>query len=138
MPAPNPNLPSSTPLATDAPRRRLSEPVPPSLSLPSDDLSFHDAPPSPWKVPPVGGIGSGIGGSGAKRKLAAWGLARRTLGICLLLVTVLLWTVSNFLASVSSSSSHFGQAAIIVYACHCVPDFVYMSIRLTQLRRSSE
>lgn len=28
------------------------------------------------------------------------GIARRTLGICLLLVTVFLWTVSNFLASV--------------------------------------
>lgn len=28
------------------------------------------------------------------------GLARRTLGICLLLVVVVLWTTSNFLASV--------------------------------------
>ena len=76
-----PSIPSSKPLAntTDAPRRRLSEPVPAPLSRPSssdEDLSFA----------------------------AAWGLARRTLGICLLLVTVLLWTVSNFLASVSSSS----------------------------------
>lgn len=29
------------------------------------------------------------------------GLARRTIGICLLLVVVFLWTISNFLASVS-------------------------------------
>lgn len=36
--------------------------------------------------------------------LGLGGVARRTLGICLLLVTVLLWTLSNFLASVSRTS----------------------------------
>lgn len=33
-------------------------------------------------------------------KLGLGGVTRRTLGICLLLITVLLWTLSNFLASV--------------------------------------
>lgn len=36
-----------------------------------------------------------------RAKLGLDYVARRTLGICLLLVTVLLWTLSNFLASVS-------------------------------------
>ncbi len=30
------------------------------------------------------------------------GVARRTIGICLLLIVVFLWTISNFLASVSA------------------------------------
>ncbi|GKT49267.1 uncharacterized protein ColSpa_09448 [Colletotrichum spaethianum] len=38
--------------------------------------------------------------SGWQAKMGLGGVARRTLGISLLLVTVLLWTVSNFLASV--------------------------------------
>ena len=35
------------------------------------------------------------------------GLARHTLGIILILVTVVLWTVSNFLASVSKAGTLF-------------------------------
>ena len=94
MASPKPAAPPSEPLTTDAPRRRLSEPVTPY----SEDLSFG-APPTPTKM--SGGGGSfGLGTSSAGRKMA-WGLARRTLGICLLLLTVCLWTVSNFLASVS-------------------------------------
>ena len=36
-----------------------------------------------------------------REKLGLGGVARRTLGIALLLVVVFLWTLSNFLASVS-------------------------------------
>jgi len=42
---------------------------------------------------------------GFRAKLGLGGVARRTLGIALLMVTVLLWTVSNFLASVGSHPS---------------------------------
>jgi hypothetical protein len=41
---------------------------------------------------------------GKEEKRTLGGLARRTLGIILLLSTVFLWTVSNFLASVRSNS----------------------------------
>lgn len=40
-------------------------------------------------------------GSSLRAKFGLMGVARRTLGIILLLVTVFLWTASNFLASVS-------------------------------------
>ena len=96
MVAPKPAVPPSEPLTTDAPRRRLSEPVAPY----SEDLSFG-APPTPSERPAGAGDGFGLGPLSVSQKLAAWGLARRTLGICLLLLTVCLWTVSNFLASVS-------------------------------------
>lgn len=50
----------------------------------------------------AGGGGAGSGGKGGFRAtLGLGGVARRTLGILLLLVTVFLWTASNFLASVS-------------------------------------
>jgi solute carrier family 35, member F5 len=39
--------------------------------------------------------------SSLRARFGLLGVARRTLGITLLLITVLLWTVSNFLASVS-------------------------------------
>jgi solute carrier family 35 protein F5 len=42
--------------------------------------------------------------SGLKARLGLAGVARRTLGIGLLLITVFLWTLSNFLASVSLRS----------------------------------
>jgi hypothetical protein len=35
------------------------------------------------------------------------GIARRTLGTCLLLLVVVLWTMSNFLASVSGHTNAF-------------------------------
>ncbi len=40
---------------------------------------------------------------GFRARIGLAGIARRTLGICLLLLTVFLWTLSNFLASVSPS-----------------------------------
>lgn len=42
--------------------------------------------------------------SGFRASAGLQNVARRTLGIILLLVTVVLWTVSNFLASVSGSA----------------------------------
>lgn len=48
-------------------------------------------------------------GLGARIGLA--GVARRTLAICLLLVTVFLWTLSNFLASVSEPRPAGGRGA---------------------------
>lgn len=39
--------------------------------------------------------------SSLRARFGLLGVARRTLGISLLLFTVLMWTVSNFLASVS-------------------------------------
>lgn len=42
--------------------------------------------------------------SGFRASTGLQNVARRTLGIILLLITVILWTVSNFLASVSVSA----------------------------------
>ena len=42
-------------------------------------------------------------GLGISSKLLMGGMARKTLGILLLLVTVVLWTASSFLASVSGA-----------------------------------
>jgi solute carrier family 35 protein F5 len=41
------------------------------------------------------------GGGNIREKLGLGGVARRTLGIGLLLIVVFLWTLSNFMASVS-------------------------------------
>lgn len=46
---------------------------------------------------------AGSKGSSVRAKFGLMGVARRTLGIILLLVTVFLWTASNFLASVGPS-----------------------------------
>ncbi|KAH0594463.1 hypothetical protein MHUMG1_07813 [Metarhizium humberi] len=43
------------------------------------------------------------------------GVARRTLGICLLLVTVFLWTLSNFLASFIFSDHTYDKPFFLVY-----------------------
>jgi len=50
------------------------------------------------------------------KKKTVGGVARRTLGIILLLTTVFLWTVSNFLASVS------GLALVLVETVNLCPD----------------
>jgi solute carrier family 35 protein F5 len=44
---------------------------------------------------------SRAGGGNIREKLGLGGVARRTLGIGLLLIVVFLWTLSNFMASVS-------------------------------------
>lgn len=60
--------------------------------------------PSPYALATASDSGRTIGSSGVRAKLGLGGVARRTLGIALLLIVVFLWTLSNFLASVSTSS----------------------------------
>lgn len=65
-----------------------------------------------------------------KAKLGLGGVARRTLGISLLLLTVFLWTLSNFLASSIFSDHTFDKPFFVVYintsifAISLVPMFV--------------
>lgn len=55
------------------------------------------------------------GRSGLREKLGLAGIARRTLGITLLLVTVFLWTLSNFLASSIFSDNTYNKPFFLVY-----------------------
>ncbi|KAG5929872.1 hypothetical protein E4U53_002351 [Claviceps sorghi] len=63
------------------------------------------------------------------------GVARRTLGICLLLITVFLWTVSNFLASFIFSDHMYDKPFFLVYANSSVfamsllPTFIQYSLK---------
>lgn len=54
-------------------------------------------------------------GSSLRGKLGLLGVARRTLGIALLLLTVFLWTVSNFLASYIFSDHTYDKPFFLVY-----------------------
>ena len=76
-------------------------PAPPALA---DEISI----PGPWLSSAVEGVPIALERFDMRAtsldylsKKAFKGLARRTLGIVLLLITVFLWTASNFLASVS-------------------------------------
>ncbi|KAM7194797.1 hypothetical protein V8F20_007817 [Naviculisporaceae sp. PSN 640] len=53
--------------------------------------------------------------SGFRAKLGLGGVARRTLGIALLLLTVFLWTLSNFLASYIFSDNTYSKPFFLVY-----------------------
>lgn len=53
---------------------------------------------------------------GFRTSIGLGGVARRTLGICLLLVTVFLWTSSNFLASFIFSDHTYDKPFFLVYA----------------------
>lgn len=57
----------------------------------------------------------GAGGGGLLASLGLGGFARRTLGITLLLVTVFLWTASNFLASYIFSDHTYDKPFFVVY-----------------------
>lgn len=59
--------------------------------------------------------GAGARSSGLLKKLGLARIARRTLGIMLLSVTVLLWTVSNFLASYIFSDKTYSKPFFVVY-----------------------
>ncbi|KAL2141401.1 hypothetical protein VTI28DRAFT_2445 [Corynascus sepedonium] len=54
-------------------------------------------------------------GSSIKQKLGLGGVARRTLGITLLLIVVFLWTLSNFLASYIFSDGTYNKPFFLVY-----------------------
>ncbi|KFA62187.1 hypothetical protein S40285_01662 [Stachybotrys chlorohalonatus IBT 40285] len=62
--------------------------------------------------------------------LGSSGLARRTLGICLLLLTVFLWTLSNFLASDIFADETYNKPFFLVYlntsvfAISLIPDLL--------------
>ncbi|WQF79905.1 hypothetical protein CDEST_04919 [Colletotrichum destructivum] len=58
---------------------------------------------------------STVRSSGWQAKMGLGGVARRTLGISLLLVTVLLWTISNFLASYIFSDHSYDKPFFVVY-----------------------
>lgn len=60
-----------------------------------------------------------ITSSASTRNGVGMGLARRTLGICLLLVVVVLWTASNFLASVCTFLSGFRLAVYMDGLFYC-------------------
>ncbi|KAI1801391.1 hypothetical protein F4811DRAFT_555900 [Daldinia bambusicola] len=79
-----------------APRRRLSEPP-----VPSENVT---GPSATW-----GSIPS------LERKGGIRNMARRTLGISLLLLTVFLWTASNFLASYIFSDHTYDKPFFLVY-----------------------
>ncbi|KAK4127843.1 hypothetical protein N657DRAFT_565033 [Parathielavia appendiculata] len=53
--------------------------------------------------------------AGIRDKLGLGGVARRTLGIALLLVVVFLWTVSNFMASYIFSDGTYSKPFFLVY-----------------------
>ncbi|KEZ39700.1 hypothetical protein SAPIO_CDS9651 [Scedosporium apiospermum] len=55
------------------------------------------------------------GAHGLLARLGLGGVARRTLGICLLLVTVFLWTLANFLASSIYSDNTYDKPFLVVY-----------------------
>lgn len=80
-----------------------SAPSPPSHSRPSvQSESIGDLSGSVLSLRAgASAAGKGKKATGWRARLGLAGVARRTLGIVLLLVTVFMWTASNFLASVS-------------------------------------
>ncbi|KAM4056339.1 hypothetical protein HRG_003256 [Hirsutella rhossiliensis] len=91
-----PILPSDAVAGLGLEHRRMSS------TAASTGLSLRESYSSPEK-----------GGLRARMGLA--GVARRTLGISLLLVTVFLWTVSNFLASFIFSDHTYNKPFFLVY-----------------------
>ncbi|KAI1772936.1 hypothetical protein F4818DRAFT_128951 [Hypoxylon cercidicola] len=80
----------------DAPNRRFSESLEPPEHMTGSSMSWGSIP----SLRPKGGV---------------WNMARRTLGISLLLVTVFLWTASNFLASSIFSDHTYDKPFFLVY-----------------------
>ncbi|KAI0157885.1 hypothetical protein GGR52DRAFT_564481 [Hypoxylon sp. FL1284] len=78
-------------------RRELAEPLTPPDHMTGSSMSWGSI---PSLQPKSGG---------------AWNMARRTLGISLLLVTVFLWTASNFLASYIFSDHTYDKPFFLVY-----------------------
>ncbi|KAI1469779.1 uncharacterized protein F4812DRAFT_420305 [Daldinia caldariorum] len=79
-----------------APRRRLSEPPVPSENVTGSSAAWGSIP-------------------SLERKGGIRNMARRTLGISLLLLTVFLWTASNFLASYIFSDHTYDKPFFLVY-----------------------
>ncbi|XXH00762.1 hypothetical protein Hte_007113 [Hypoxylon texense] len=84
----------------------------------SDSQAEYDAPIRGQSEPPEHMTGSSMSwGSipSLRSKGGVWNMARRTLGISLLLVTVFLWTASNFLASYIFSDHTYDKPFFLVY-----------------------
>ncbi|KAI4862126.1 hypothetical protein F4820DRAFT_35977 [Hypoxylon rubiginosum] len=84
----------------------------------SDSQAEYDAPVRGLSEPPEHMTGSSMSwGSipSLRPKSGVWNMARRTLGISLLLVTVFLWTASNFLASYIFSDHTYDKPFFLVY-----------------------
>ncbi|KAL8392728.1 hypothetical protein RB595_002787 [Gaeumannomyces hyphopodioides] len=60
-------------------------------------------------------LSGATGRSGLREKLRVAGFARRTLGIILLIITVFLWTLSNFLTSYIFSDNTYSKPFFVVY-----------------------
>ncbi|KAI1818082.1 hypothetical protein GGS20DRAFT_388932 [Poronia punctata] len=104
--------------SNEDPRRR------PSLALSVDD-SMTSANMS------HGGSSGGVG-----RTLEFWHIARRTLGIALLLLTVFLWTASNFLASYIFSDSTYNKPFFVVYINSSAFAISMIPISIRHIRRN--
>ncbi|KAI6084787.1 hypothetical protein F4821DRAFT_242311 [Hypoxylon rubiginosum] len=96
IPTPESTFASDSQAEYDAPTRRLSEHLAPSEHMTGSSMSWGSIP----SLRPKGGV---------------WNMARRTLGISLLLVTVFLWTASNFLASYIFSDHTYDKPFFLVY-----------------------
>lgn len=109
-------------------RRSLSSTRGANRTLSSSIASFRSAGTTGTGTTTKTQRGAGVGGLRAQLGLA--GVARRTLGISLLLVTVCLWTTSNFLASYIFSDHTYDKPFFVVYintsvfAISLVPMFV--------------
>lgn len=72
---------------------------------------------------------------------AASGVARRTVGICLLLVVVVLWTASNFLASTIFADNTYSKPFFVTYintSLFTLPLFSIIIGRIWRLWRSNK
>ncbi|KAL4866345.1 hypothetical protein BDV12DRAFT_173079 [Aspergillus spectabilis] len=69
------------------------------------------------------------------------GAARRTLGICLLLIVVILWTASNFLASTIFADDTYSKPFFVTYlntSTFILPLFTIVTSRLWRLFRAGK
>ncbi|KAH6626170.1 hypothetical protein B0J18DRAFT_133365 [Chaetomium sp. MPI-SDFR-AT-0129] len=118
---------------SSSPRRR-SQSVAAGAGVAISDFGGHPLSRAPSVAMTTGSrattTGGGKGGS-IREKLGLGGLARRTLGITLLLIVVFLWTLSNFLASDIFSDGTFSNPFFVVYvntACLTI-SLIPLSIR---------
>ncbi|AEO62626.1 uncharacterized protein THITE_2061844 [Thermothielavioides terrestris NRRL 8126] len=76
-----------------------------------------DPPPEPLlaRSSSLATMTAGGGGSSMREQLGLAGIARRTLGIALLLVVVFMWTLSNFMASYIFSDGTYNKPFFLVY-----------------------
>lgn len=101
----------------------MSAQEPPVPVTVADDFTLQDGRGSgQHDVRSVSPVRSFKSASGFRAGVGLENVARRTLGIILLLVTVFLWTASNFLASVSVTNAIITSlqtltSCIVVYLC---------------------